>query len=68
MKNYVLGVAIIISTCIYVWGNRYYLMPSSTQAVMGTVKHDKLTGDTFILQAKNSKLIWQLLNDYDYNK
>jgi hypothetical protein len=69
MKNYFIGIAIIISTYIYVWGNRYYLMSTSANAIYGTVKHDKLTGDTFLLrQGQNgAKPYWQLINEYDYN-
>ena len=69
MKKTLLPIAIIISTCIYVWGNRYYLMSTSAQTVYGTVKHDKLTGDTFLLrQGKNgAKPYWELINEYDYN-
>lgn len=56
IKQNFLAIAIIISTIIYVWGNRYIII-SNTNTVGGTIKHDKLLGKTYVWGSKG----WALL-------
>ncbi len=62
MKNYVLAAAIIISTFIYVLGNRYSVIGNTN--LFGTIKHDKLTGNVYYLTQKNNEVVWILADKY----
>ena len=61
MKKYFLGICIVIATLIYVWGNRWEVVPLPTFVL--AVKYNKITGDTYIWKFKDGARKWTEIDD-----